>query len=79
VRVLGRIVSWVGERAIGPHHLVEVTDDRALRAIKVDRVMKRIEVGHLALQGVQDELRGSAVCEDCREAMERVSSARLDA
>ncbi len=74
IRVLGRILSWVGERAIGPQHIVEPTDDGELSKLKVGRVLERIDQGHEALAGVQNDLGGEPVTENQRDAMQRVSN-----
>ena len=72
IRVLGRLISWVGERAIGSQHLVEPTDDDTLARIKIDHVFTRIAVASEALQGVRAALRHESVSEASRHAMQRI-------
>lgn len=74
VRVLGRILSWVGERAIGQQHIVEPTDDAELQKLKSTRVLERIDLGHKALEGVNSDLNGDPVSETQLQAMQQVSN-----
>ena len=72
LRVLGRLVSWVGERAIGSQHLVEPMDDAALADIKTDRVLSRIEIARSALRGVCDELANQPADDASLAAMQQI-------
>ncbi len=72
IRVLGRLVSWVGERAIGSQHLVEPTDDSALSRVKIDRVISRVDIAREALRGVRSALLDGSVSEESRRAMRRI-------
>ena len=73
VRVLGRLLSWVGERAIGPQHIVEPMDDGALGNVKLSRLLQRIDVAREALGGVKETLNGEHVSEAGRKAMRQVT------
>jgi hypothetical protein len=56
VRELGRIVAWVGERASGSLHLVEIMDSEELSKINCFRVLTRIAEGRQRLDRVRQEL-----------------------
>ena len=74
VRVLGRILSWVGERAIGQSHLVEILDIDDLGRMNCERITNRIAVAHLALDGVKRSLSDMPVDGAHSEAMHKVST-----
>jgi len=81
IAVLGRSLAWVGERAVGPVHLVEITDDASLSDVNVGRVLKRISIAHDALKGVREVLCNEPVSSsESRLAMQRIlRSVELDA
>jgi len=56
VRVLGRIVSGVGEKAAGKRHLVEIMDTADLEQLNCERIIRRIEAARLTLADVRKEL-----------------------
>jgi len=74
IRGLGRLIPWVGRRAVGPRHLVEVMEDEDLILhLKVDRVMGRIAVARKAFSGAKKALRGMAASDDEQDAMREIS------
>lgn len=79
VRVLGRLLSWVGERASGGRHIVEISDAAALAQLNVARFHGRLDVARTALAGVTQWLRGAAVASRERRAMQTILSAQLNA
>lgn len=80
ILVLGRLMVWVGERASGSRHLVEVMDDEGLKAIRADRVIKRIEIAREALAGIESMLGDAPVSAESAQAMQAIlKSAELDA
>jgi hypothetical protein len=56
VRVLGHIVSGVGEKAVGNSHLVEIMDSDDLKQLNCERIIKRIDAARLTLANVRKEL-----------------------
>jgi hypothetical protein len=73
IRILGRLLSWVGERAIGPQHIVEPTNVGALGNVKLSLLLERIDVAREALSGVKAALNGEHVSEVGRKAMRQVT------
>ncbi len=78
VHVLGKILSWVGEQAVGSKHLVELLDDEDINSIRIDHLVRRLEDGKTALLAVRSILGGGSVSNEERESMQRISTAQLD-
>jgi hypothetical protein len=74
VRVLGRIVSWVGERAAGSRHLVEIMDSADLEQINCERISRRIVTARTALAGVVACTERKKCTEDQAAAMHKISA-----
>ena len=74
IRVLGRIISWVGEKAYGGKHIVEIMDSEDLKKLNLERILKRIKVGHTALNGVEISLQNITVEKEQLDAMHQVSA-----
>jgi hypothetical protein len=81
MRLLGRLLTWVGVRAVGSQHLVEIIDDDALvQGLDAEKLRTRLSVAREAFSGVQNRLSGIAVSEAQSAAMKRIeSSAQFDA
>ena len=80
LRVLGRLLSWVGERAAGTRHLVEFGDDASLSEINASRLIERIGVARTALLGVKSAFNTERLSLEQQDAVRRVSpSAEFDA
>ncbi len=77
IRVLGRILSWVGEKAHGGKHLVEIMDDEDLKKLNLERILKRIKVAKMALGGVKKSLQDIAVEQEQLDAMHQVSAYKV--
>ena len=52
LRTLGRIISQVGERALGGNHLVEIMNVADLQRLNCDRLLRRIADGQRLLAEV---------------------------
>lgn len=74
VRMLGRMLSWVGERAIGSQHLVEPTAGDALAGLKLNRILERVAVAREAFSGAREALNGDPVSAAAQKAMRQISS-----
>jgi hypothetical protein len=80
IRVLGRLLSWVGERATGSTHLVEIIRDDELGSLNTNRLISRIGVAQDALAGVRAALESAPLEQDWLLAMQQISrSAEFDA
>ncbi len=81
MRILGRLLTWVGARAVGNQHLVEIMDDDALiQGLDSKKLLSRLRIAREALCGVQNGLKGIAVSEAQSVAMKKIdSSAQFDA
>ncbi len=72
IRVLGRILSWVGEKSFGGRHLVEIMDAADLNQINCERIRKRITVADNALDGVKRALQNLTVENEQLVAMQQI-------
>lgn len=72
IRVLGRLLSWIGEKASAGRHLVEIMDAADLNQLNLAKIMKRIKVARLALDGVKNALQGIEVKGEQLSAMQQL-------
>jgi len=73
IRVLGRIISWVGEKAYAGKHIVEIMDSEDLNRINLEKMVSRLKVGKLALDGVKEAFGGDPIGDNQLAAMQQIN------
>lgn len=53
LKVLGKLLNYVGEQALGDRHLVEISDKQDLNRIPLDRFKEKVNEGRSALEHVR--------------------------
>ncbi len=68
--VLGRLVSFIGERALGQKHLVVLTSMEELRRIHIERLRHRLEKGMRVMAQCSEILNGVSEIDNLDELQE---------
>jgi len=78
IMVLGRLLSWVGEKAFRGMHLVEIMDENELNSLKTERILKRLSIASLALDGVKNAIQNISVESGQLDAIRQISAKYLN-
>lgn len=77
LRLLGRLVSLVGEQALGPAHLVELMDEECLAKINYDKLARRVERALDALELIRSGLQSGRLDASARQTLSRLAGFEL--
>ncbi|NCC51849.1 MAG: hypothetical protein EOM20_11610 [Spartobacteria bacterium] len=74
LETLGRLIGYIGDRALGRRHLVEITDREQLHKLNLKRIMKRTEEAHEVYRIIRDYFAGNSITDEGWQALAHIKA-----
>jgi hypothetical protein len=73
-QTLGRLIEYVGEKALGDWHLTEITDEEALEEVSVEDLLERLETALHAFEVIEEFTQSGRLSSSGRALLEQIGT-----